>query len=308
MKRALLFPGQGARGVLEAAAWLRGSELLALALDEARLSFDELEAFGGRALERTEVLQPLLTALCLTVAERLGVTPEVVLGHSLGELAAASAAGAFDARTAVRLAAQRGRLMAREAALNPGGLVALTSAASLRASSAAKDDVPLGASSLGPSVAGRDDAPFASTAGLELAAVNAPDELVCGGPLAALGAHRRVPVSGAWHTSAMRGALEEFRAALLAVAKPLSIALCRNLDGALTHDVGSLAPQLAAPVQFARALTTLVEAGVTTVICVGPGLVMRGLVRKNLGSRVKVLTTEDEADLTRTIAATQGTP
>lgn len=273
MTRAFLFPGQGARNVLEAATWHQGEPLLKHALDAAGISFDELTAQAGRALERTEVLQPVLTALALIVAQRIPAKPEAVLGHSLGEVAAASLAGAFDAPTAISLAAARGRLMAREAARNPGGLVALTTNA-------------------------RPD-------GLELAAINAPDEFVFGGPLDRLGAHQRIPVSGAWHTSAMRGAVAEFSAALHAVAKPLSIPLLRNSDGAATNDVSSLGEQLATTVQFTRALDTLLHRGITEVICVGPGLVMRGLLRKNLGTKVKVFTTEDADDLTRTIAATQ---
>jgi acyl transferase domain-containing protein len=61
-------------------------------------------------------------------------------------------------------------------------------------------------------------------------------------------------------------------------------------------------------VQFTQALATLLQLGVDTLICVGPGLVMRGLIRKNLGTRVKVFTTEDAADLARTNAATQSAP
>lgn len=274
MTRAFLLPGQGARNVLEAATWHRDEALLHHGLAEARLTFDELNAHAGRALERTEVLQPVLTALALIIAQRLPAKPDAVLGHSLGEVAAASVAGAFDARAAISLAAERGRLMAREAAKNPGGLIAL-----------ATNSAP---------------------PGLELAAINAPDEFVFGGAVAQLGAHKRIPVSGAWHTSAMRGAVSEFSATLRAASKPLTIPLIRNSDGAATNDVSSLGEQLATTVHFTRALETLVERGVTEVICIGPGLVMRGLVRKNLGTRMKVFTTEDADDLARTIAATQG--
>jgi [acyl-carrier-protein] S-malonyltransferase len=266
---AFLFPGQGARNVLDA---------LQLANPQL-LSFTpaELHAQNGRALERTEVLQPVLTAISLSVAEQLRAQPHFVLGHSLGEVAACAFAGAFDARTAVELAATRGRLMAREAELHPGGLIALDSSQPRE--------------------------------GLELAAVNAPDEFVFGGPSDKLGAHRRVPVSGAWHTSAMRGAVSEFREALHRTRpRELSVPLIRNLDGTVTRSTDALVDQLTQPVQFTKTLATLEGLGVDTVVCVGPGLVMRGLIRKNLGTRVKVFTTEDAADLARTNAAIGGTP
>ncbi|MFT3711516.1 MAG: acyltransferase domain-containing protein [Archangium sp.] len=265
MTLAFLFPGQGARNVLEGielARTLGGGALIP-------------EGVDFRALERTEVLQPVLTAVSLTIARAVKAQPTVVLGHSLGEVAACAFAGAFDTPTAVQLAETRGRLMAREAAAHPGGLIALESGEARE--------------------------------GLELAAVNAPDEFVFGGPTAALGSHRRVPVSGAWHTSAMNGAVDEFRAALTKTkARELSIPLLRNLDGSPTRSVDSLVAQLSHTVQFTRVLETLVAQKVDTVVCVGPGLVMRGLLRKNLGTRVKVFTTEDAADLERTNAALSG--
>ena len=69
-----------------------------------------------------------MVAVCLGVArmlERAGVRAQLMLGHSLGELAAWAAAGAITAEDAMRVAALRGALMAREAARHPGGMVRL---------------------------------------------------------------------------------------------------------------------------------------------------------------------------------------
>ena len=272
---AFVFPGQGARNVLAAV------KMISLALRErVRVRADELEAQGGRALERTEVLQPVLTAISLSIhaeLERAGIKPAYVLGHSLGELIAHAAAGALTAEAAVDLARHRGELMAREAAKFPGGLVALSSLERAKAS------------------------------GLTLAAVNASDEVVVSGPEDAIKKLRgtRVPVAGAWHSEAMRGAVEEFRSALGAGA-PLKIPVISTLDGALNHPLSSLADQLVKPVHFTRALQGAVEKGVTTFVTVGPGAVIRGLIRKNLGTSVKILTTEDPTDLARTISALSG--
>jgi acyl transferase domain-containing protein len=115
----------------------------------------------------------------------------------------------------------------------------------------------------------------------------------------------RVPVAGAWHSEAMRGAIEEFRSALGAGAAP-KVPVISTLDGELNHPLSALADQLVKPVQFVRALQTAVEKGVTTFVTVGPGTVLRGLIRKNLGTSVQILTTEDSADLARTISALRG--
>ncbi len=186
----------------------------------------------------------------------------MMLGHSLGALIAFGASGVMSPEATVNLAALRGSLMAREAARNPGGLLALDS---LEAANAL----------LRP--------------GIQIAAINAPDEVVISGTEAALRGitGRRIPVSGPWHHAAMSGAVEEFRTAL------------KQVDGRLE----SLADHLTQPVHFSAALKSAAEQGVDTFVTIGPGLVLRGLVRKNLGNSVRVLTTEDASDLERTLSA-----
>lgn len=279
----LLFPGQGAREVHRATQWLRDSPLLQLALTEAGLTAAELDAKAGRALERTEVLQPVLTAVSLAVHAQLPrLQPALLLGHSLGEVAALAAAGVLSPEDAVRLAARRGALMAREASTHPGGLVAFDSEA---AAQRALDAIP----------------------GLQLAARNAPDEVVLSGTadaLAKVRGGRRVPVSGPWHHAAMAGAVEAFRGELSRFAahppQPGN-SILRNADGEPGLALSALADQLTAPVEFTRCLGMARARGVDTFVTVGPGLVLRGLVRKNLGASMRVLTTEDAADLQRTV-------
>ncbi len=85
---------------------------------------DELRAKPGR-LERTEIAQPLLFAVQVglhRLLASLGVAPAAVVGHSLGEVAAAHAAGALALDTAVDLVVRRGRLL--EAVRDEGGMVA----------------------------------------------------------------------------------------------------------------------------------------------------------------------------------------
>ncbi|MBL8957036.1 MAG: aminotransferase class I/II-fold pyridoxal phosphate-dependent enzyme [Myxococcaceae bacterium] len=113
---AFLFPGQGLQkvGMLpELAARVR--ELAGAEVHDAlypRAPFDAEAA--QKHLTRTEICQPAMAALGIAMAERLmafGLKPDVVLGHSLGEFAAAAIAGKISPREAVQLVARRGALM-----------------------------------------------------------------------------------------------------------------------------------------------------------------------------------------------------
>lgn len=251
----------------------------------------ELARASMRVFERTEVLQPALTAVTLGAAAALvarRVVPDVVVGHSLGEIAAWSAAGALDAPAAVALAAARGRLMAREAAMTPGGLRALrmnacdTREALLRHGLA--DDVVI-------------------------AAHNAEDETVVAGAVGALDRLEalvpcvRVQATGAWHSPAMRGAVEPFSQAIAAAPRrPMraGVTFVSNGDGAVVDDDAAmpelLAGQLVQPVHYLACLRTLAALGVTDVVIPGPARVLRALCRKTLVD-IHVHPVETNADL-----------
>ena len=297
MTVAFLFPGQGSRGLLQgldlAEATEAGRWLVKRACAAADVPRGRLREHGGRALERTEVLQPVLTAITLALHAHLtafGVRPSVVLGHSLGEVAAWCACGAVAPQEAVDMAAVRGRLMAREAAAHPGGLVAL------------------------PSV---EVAMRAVDAGAVIAAWNAPDEVLVAGSAPVLRGimatfpAKRVAVEGPWHSPLMAGAVEELRAAVRRVPRRAPTAtLIRHDGGAAPANAppDHLAESLVRPVNFVQALAAVVSLGVATFVTVGPGAVLRALVRKNLGSSARVLTTEDAADLARTLIALKAMP
>jgi [acyl-carrier-protein] S-malonyltransferase len=304
---ALLFPGQGTKGVLPAldfaVASSAGRALVDRAAAATGLSRADLSARDGRALERTAVLQPVITAVALVAHGRLmaaGVSAAVVAGHSLGEIAAWSAAGGVAPEDAVDVAALRGRLMEREATRRPGGLLALLDGRA----DALEEALAVGR----------------AHGEIEVGAVNAPDEIVLAGDDAALRAvaaalpSRRLPVAGAWHGPAMRGAVEELRAALRGLPRrPAHTPFVSNRDGAkvMSEEVlpNLLAEQIARPVRWTEALSTIAAHEPDAFVTVGPGAVLRGLVRKAPGlSRAVVLGTEDEADLSRTLRAWKGTP
>jgi [acyl-carrier-protein] S-malonyltransferase len=245
---------------------------------------------GGRALDRSEILQPVLTAVSLGAALALqaaGLEPDRVAGHSLGELAAWSAAGALTAEDAITLAIERGRRMAEAAATAPGAMLALSGSSEADVAWALARGRQAGA--------------------LVLAAHNAPDEWILAGDEAALrlvetaATTVRLRVSGPWHSPAMAAAAASLRQAAMRVPLcPMRVPLVSSVSGELEDDCRRLpellAMQLVTPVQWAQVMQALRPAVSHLVTC-GPGKVLRSLARRNLGHAVQVLGTETPADL-----------
>jgi [acyl-carrier-protein] S-malonyltransferase len=253
-----------------------------------------MEEPAHRAPTATEALQPWLVARSLEMVPRLraaGVCPQVVAGHSIGELAAWSTAGALPAALAVELATLRGALMAREAALHPGSMLALEADAAETEAAVEK----------------------ARRRGMAaLACVNGPRLRVLSGDRIALSSAatrlpaRWLPVAGAWHSPAMAGAVDEWRARLHAIGpRPLHTRFVCNRSGEpLETDIAeALVEQMVRPVQWAKTMLTLQRLGVTDCVAVGAGRVLRGLVRLNLGGGMRVHLAEDDDTFERTVRA-----
>ena len=88
---------------------------------------EELTTSGDRSrLDETEIFQPVLFAIQVALAalwRSWGIIPEAILGHSVGEIAAAHVAGAIKLEDAARIVVHRGRLM--QAASGQGGMAAV---------------------------------------------------------------------------------------------------------------------------------------------------------------------------------------
>jgi malonyl CoA-acyl carrier protein transacylase len=303
---AFLFPGQGMEGPrtgLDLAAHdPPAAELLARAA--ARCGRDLRRALdrGEPCLARTEVLQPLLTAVslgALGVLRREGLRPAFVAGHSLGELAAWAAAGGPEPDGTVDLAAERGRIMAESAARHPGGLLAVF------VSEDRLEDALAAGRRVGP---------------CDLAAHNAPDEWVLSGPrevLAAVAAaypSRPLTAVGPWHGALMAEALAAWSATLAATRPPTAAGPAAVGEGAcpafVANATGDVAPpdeipallagQLCRPVRWAESLGRLVALGVTDVVTVGPGRVLRSLLTRTVGAALRVHAAERPDELRRT--------
>ena len=259
----------------------------------------------ARKLTETRVLQPALTAVELALCELLretGVTPLVTAGHSLGEIPALAACGMASARDAVRLAAERGRLMGEAAEAAPGAMIAATG--------------------IDPGLVEQTVARFSERGVVALAAVNAPSQVtVSGDPrlieelAAELGRQpearvTKLRVSGAWHSAHMATAQMGFAAALadLAIEPAGEVSMVFNRhgrEGSEPDEVRDLlSGQLTSPVRFDLVMRRMIELGITDFVEIGPGRVLRGLVRLNLTDpAVRVLNVSDRRSAERTAAA-----
>lgn len=264
---ALLFPGQGSQtSDMEALVAARRPDLLELA--RRLVGSDPFERVG----ESTRFAQPAIYCASIASWQAAGrPAAAMVAGHSLGELAALVAGGALDAEDGLALAVVRGRLMDEAAAESPGGMLAALGEGEV--------DVPALAASLGLAVANE----------------NAPGQLVLSGPDEALSEARRqlraaglkairLPVAGAFHSPAMAGAAERFRAVLddIEFAAP-ALPVYSSVEAAPFVDPrAGLAAALTRPVRWQLTLRRLREAGAGRFLEAGPGDVLTGLVRRSL--------------------------
>ena len=234
-----------------------------------------------RELTRTQNLQPLLTCVCLGYLRQLeakGLHADLVLGHSLGEIAALAAAGCVTLEMAVDLAAKRGAAMEAAATQAPGGLVAVLSFEQEKILSGLAQNN--------------------STAQIVLANDNAPGQFVIAGDLAALdqaarwivaeklGQCRRLAVAGSWHSPRMEPARRAFALWLETIAlQPPRVPMLFNVTGE-TEDRPEqirqlVARNLVAPVRWRSALERLRERQPLSLYEIGPGRVLAGLARAN---------------------------
>ncbi|SDP31777.1 Acyl transferase domain-containing protein [Streptomyces sp. cf386] len=225
--------------------------------------WEVIDAPDGSLLDRTDYAQPALFAFEValhTLLAEWGVRPDFLVGHSVGELAAAHIAGVFSRADAVRLVAARGRLMA---AL-PGGGAMIAVRAPLTEVAPLLDDAA------GP---GR----------VAVAAVNGPEAVVLSGDedaVTALAARvgrptTRLRVSHAFHSPLLDPMLAEFRAVAESVAyRRPSVPVLSTLTGRAETDALATADhwvrQARETVRFADAMGGLVAAGVTAFVEAGP--------------------------------------
>ncbi|MCC6356328.1 MAG: SDR family NAD(P)-dependent oxidoreductase [Verrucomicrobiae bacterium] len=282
-KIAFLYTGQGAQyagmaGALYAgqptfrAAIDRCAEVLAPLMDRTLQSL--LDPAGGAPLDQTGYTQPVMFAIeyALTALWReWGVIPSAVMGHSVGEFAAACEAGVFPMEDGLRLIAERARLMQ---ALPAGGLMAVVFATEARVAAAIQ--------------------PHGDR--ISIAGLNGPESIGISGDAAAVrevlaqfegaGVETRTLVtSHAFHSRHMDPILEPLRAAAagLACTAP-SVPIISNLTGAPADattyaDPGYWSRHARSPVRFAEGMRALDAHGCEIFLEIGPAPVLVGMGR-----------------------------
>lgn len=273
-----MFPGQGSQSTgMGAELFDRYPDLVAEADSILGYSIKTLcmENPDG-TLNRTDYTQPALYIVNVlsyhAKIEDDKVTPDFVIGHSLGEYDALYAAGGFDFATGLKLVQKRGALMN---AATDGGMAAILGMGGDAVAAALAE---LGADSI------------------DVANLNAPGQTVISGPKADIemfapqmkekGAKRAVilPVSGAFHSRYMKPAADEFEAFLTGFGfgslKIPCIANCSARPYTDDSIPSNLVKQIFSSVRWVETVKGLREQGADSFVEIGPGTVLTGLARQ----------------------------
>ena len=281
--KAYIFPGQGAQfsgmGLELYEASQKAKDLFHHAND--LLGFDITKTmFEGTSeeLKETKVTQPAIFLHATILAEVMGdrFNPDMVAGHSLGELSALVANRSLAFSDGLQLVYKRALAMQKACELTPS-----TMAAVLGLEDAIVEQICL------------------ETPGIVVAAnYNCPGQLVISGTLEAVtnaceslkeaGARRALllPVGGAFHSPLMEPARAELASAIEGTifSKP-ACAIYQNVNAAPVTDADqiktNLISQLTGPVKWSQSVQNMIKDGANHFIEVGPGNVLQGLVKKS---------------------------
>lgn len=282
MKKAYVFPGQGAqysgmgKDLYESnpkarALFDKADEILGFKISEIM--------FGGtdEELKQTRVTQPAIFLHSVALAVALGeeFQPDMVAGHSLGELSALTAAGALSFEDGLRLVSARAEAMQKACEVKPSTMAAVIALADEKVEEvcAGIDGVVVAANYNCPGqvvISGEVDSVQAACVALKEA-----------------GAKRALPlnVSGAFHSPMMEPARAELQKAIEATEfHTPRCAVYQNVDAQPHTDPveikQNLIAQLTSPVRWTQSVERMCADGATAFEELGPGQVLQGLIKK----------------------------
>lgn len=305
-KLAFIFPGQGSQAVG------MGKEL-AEKYPIARQTFEEAdEALGYKLsevcfngpedqLRLTEVTQPAILTVSIAALRSLEgrvPKPSFVAGHSLGEYSAHVASGTMTFADAVRTVRNRGKYMQEAVPVGVGSMAAILGMEFEKVTAVCQD-----------AAHGEVCSP---------ANINSPEQIVISGNTAAVergtrlanerGAKRAklLPVSAPFHCSLMKPAQDRLQPDLnaLKMQKPVYPVVCNVEASFVTDELRSretLVAQVTGAVKWGQSMRLLIGNGVQTMIEIGPGKVLCGLMRQ-IDRSVTCLNVGDEASLSKTLS------
>jgi [acyl-carrier-protein] S-malonyltransferase len=287
----LIFPGQGSQFVGMASKLAAASPAANARLAQA----DEILGFGlsklmlegpADVLEDTHNAQPAILAAGIAALAAIeeasarqdrSLRPIIGAGHSLGEFTALVAAGALDYASALQLVRERGRLMKEAGDVSPGGMAAI-----LGVEDETLAQICVEASDLGVIVIANANCPGQTVISGEVAALEKAMDLA-----KAAGAKRalRLGVSIAAHSPLMADANRSFADAINAVsfnapAWPIVSNAGVQLLTSAEAVKSELLSHMEGPVLWTQTVLEMKRAGATSLLELGPGAVLAGLVKR----------------------------
>ena len=284
-KTALLFPGQGSQTIGMGSDIIGGDTFTQSLFNCAsELLHEDLIAIclNGpmKRLMQARFLQPALVAVCLGYWNRLihTITPDYIVGHSLGEITSLAAAGVVTPEDCLRIATKRGELMDAVAASCNGGMMAVMFTPLEKIESLLQS--------------------IGEPERLVLANDNAPEQIVLSGDVRLLerfaaqivakklGKCRRVEVIGPWHSPYMKEARDIFeRWVAPVIFNQPKIPIIFNATSLPEDDPQKIkhlvTGQLVYPVFWRTSMETLRHREVDTLFEIGPQRILSGLARIN---------------------------
>ena len=279
-----VFPGQGSQYVGMAKDLYDGSEKAKYFFESSKkvLGFDIKDIlFNGpedvlKESKNTQVAILMHSIICFELLKENGLNPDCVAGHSLGEYSALYAAGVFSFDDVLHIVRFRGELMSEAGKKSLGAMCAI---------------IGLNTTAVKEIIDEIDNVIIAN--------YNSPAQTVISGNEKAVeiasaralkaGAKRviKLQVSGAFHSPLMQSAFEKFGKVLTKFKfNTPNIPVALNVTGALTRDVNqiedALKKQIVSPVRWVECVTAMKEYGVSRFIEVGPGKVLKGLIKRTI--------------------------